>query len=374
MKLEDKIKHYAMEIGIDLIGFASAESFERIGKIQACRKKRGHLSGFEEQDIEKRKNPLLTMENTKTIIAAAVGYYMPEEPWTEAGDEPAGEIARVAWGRDYHQILREKLKMLMAYIEGIAGSFDYKIYVDTGPLSDREVAFRAGIGWFGKNNMLITEKYGSWVFLGYALTSLELEPDRPLEKQCLDCQACIRACPGGALAEGFAMNEKRCLSYITQAKEEIDEEMKRKLANRIYGCDVCQGVCPQNRSASMARNRDFMPENRSHRPNLARLIQMTKKEFQEIYGETAAGWRGRNYFRRNAIIAAGNSKDPRLLPSLAGALQDESTMIRKHAAWAIHQIGQGGHELLRRHLSIEKEKEVIDLIKGYIEEAKKIKG
>ncbi len=364
MKLEDKIRSYGKSIGIDLIGFATTEPFVRIGEAQRARQEKGYLSGFEEQDIAKRTDPLHIMDNAKSMIAIGIGYYHRDESFVE---EPHGEIARTAWGKDYHDVLREKLLRLMDYIKEIVGNFDYKVFVDTGPLSDREVAYRAGLGWFGKNNMFITKDFGSWVFLGYALTSLLLLADQPMEKECLGCNLCIEACPGGALENGYSMNARKCLSYITQTKEEIDEVVREKMGNAIYGCDVCQNVCPHNAHAPPKSEGDFIPTRRTHRPPIGKLIQMSNKEFKELYKGTAAGWRGKNNLRRNAIIAAGNTQDIRLLPYLTEALGDDSMMIRRYAVWAIHKIGGEGKTILKNHLIREKEQEIIEEINKYLE-------
>jgi epoxyqueuosine reductase len=353
--LEDRIRSYGKRIGIDLIGFTTIEPFFRIGEVQQQRHDKGYLTGFEEQDIDKRINPLLTMENAKSIIAIGIGYYHGDEH-SVAGAH--GEIARTAWGRDYHHVLMDKLLQLMTYIEEIAGKFEYKAFVDTGPLSDREVAYRAGLGWFGKNNMFITEEYGSWVFLGYALTSLSLKPDQPMTENCLQCNLCIEACPGGALKDGYKMNARKCMSYITQTKDEIDVGTREKMKNFIYGCDVCQNVCPHNKDIIHKTKGEFVPEGNIHRPSIEKLIKMSNKEFKTLYKGTAAGWRGKNNLRRNAIIAAGNMKDTEMLPYLKEVLRDDSVMIRKYAVWAIHKMGRESKPILREHLLIEKDQEI----------------
>ncbi|MDF2546245.1 MAG: tRNA epoxyqueuosine(34) reductase QueG [Anaerosolibacter sp.] len=362
--LEDEIRRYGKSIGIDLIGFTTAAPFLRIGEVQQQRLEMNCLSGFEEQDIEKRVNPLLTMEKAKSIIAIGIGYYHKDECSVE---ETHGEIARTAWGRDYHHVLMDKLLRLMEYIKKNVGEFEYKAFVDTGPLSDREVAYRAGLGWFGKNNMFIAEDYGSWVFLGYALTNLSLMPDQPVTESCLQCNLCIEACPGRALKDGYNMNARKCISYVTQTKEEIDEEARGKMKNFIYGCDVCQNVCPHNKHIVHKIEGDFIPEGNIHRPSIRKLIQMSNKEFKVLYKNTAAGWRGKNNLRRNAIIAAGNTKDPGLLLYLAEVLKDESVMIRKYAVWAIHKIGGEGKTTLRKHLLLEKDQEIINEITKCLE-------
>ena len=369
MTLEEKIKEYAYRIGIDLIGFGSAKPFEELRGPIEQRKEKGYLTGFEEPDLEKRIDPQKTMENVKSIISVGMGYYTADKGVPQDESPYSGVIARSAWGRDYHEVMKAKLLDLMEYIRSQVGSFDYKIYVDTGPLSDRQVAYRAGIGWFGKNNMLISEKYGSWIFLGYALISLELKPDQPSKRNCEGCNRCIQACPGKALYEGYQMNGKNCLSYVTQMKEEVSEDLRAKLGQRVYGCDTCQNICPHNRQVKAMEWHGLWIDGTEGYPDLKRLMHLSKKEFEETYKKTAAGWRGKNLLRRNAIIAAGNRKDPIFLEDFVKLLKDDSSMIRKHAVWAIGAMDEkDGKEILLKHLEHEKDPEIQRLIQKLMED------
>lgn len=359
MELEKKIKRYAKEIGIGCIGFTSADAFTDLQKVLVDRRDKGYLTGLEEQDIEKRVNPKMILHNAKTIIAVVIPYYVQKESSGDSSEDYYGEMAIGTFGRDYHMVLKEKLEQLMLFIKTEYGDFAYKIFVDTGPLSDRDVAHRAGLGWFGKNNLLITEDYGSWVYIGYVVTDLELQHDVPLEKECLNCNLCVEACPSGALEKNYLMNGKRCLSYITQTKNPIEEVSLKRLENKIYGCDVCQMVCPHNHRVSETSNKDFFPIEGCHKLKLTDLVHMTNKQFRETVGKTAGGWRGKNVIRRNAVIAMGNSKDTKMLPHLNEVLQDESPMIRKYAGWAILQICRDeGTKILREHVKKEKSSEV----------------
>ncbi len=366
-ELKEKIKNCATDIGIDLIGFTSATPFYEIENTLIERKEKGYLSGFEEQDIKKRIDPRLIMADAQTIVAIAINYYIEKPALAGESKLPLGAISRSAWGQDYHEVLRDKLLLLMESIEKYVGPFQYKIYVDTGPLSDRTVAWRAGLGWFGKNNMLITKQYGSWVFLGYAIVDFKIEPDQPLIDQCSSCNACIQACPAQALEEGYKIQGKKCLSYITQTKEDIDPEIREKTGNRIYGCDTCQLVCPQNQGIEVTKHKVFYPEDNIHKPDLIELLHMDNKTFKDRYGKTAAGWRGKNSMRRNAIIALTNKKDPSAIPYLEKLLRDESRMIRKYAIWAIMKLDTDREtSIIKDHLGKEMDEEIRKMIEEFL--------
>lgn len=360
---------YGKDIGIDLIGFTSAKPFYEIEHILRDRELRGYLSGFEEQDLRKRIEPKKTMEDVETIIAIGMSYYVDDGIYLTEESQYRGVFSRTAWGRDYHQVLMEKLILLMKYIEEVAGSFQYKLFVDTGPLSDRAIAWRAGLGWFGKNNMLITKEYGSWVFLGYAMINIILEPDEPMRDECYGCNACILGCPAGALEEGYRLNAKKCLSYITQTKSSIDKESREKMGDRLYGCDTCQQVCPHNLNVKTSQNKDFYPIASSMKPNLIELLHIDKSQFKESIGKTSAGWRGKNYIRRNSIIALVNTKDRSIVKYLLPLLKDESTMIREYAIWGIMELNPKlGKSILEEYKHKEKNAHIKALIARYLED------
>ncbi|SHJ05786.1 epoxyqueuosine reductase [Geosporobacter subterraneus DSM 17957] len=362
--LKEKIKQIARGLGIDLIGFTSAAPFNELEKIFLERKAQGYLSGFEEQDIAKRIDPRLTLENAETIIVIGMSYYTDASEICEEEGAARGTIARSAWGKDYHEVLRNKLLILMKKIEELIGFFQYRIFVDTGPLSDRAVARRAGLGWIGKNNMLITRQYGSWVFIGYGIVDFKIEQDEPLQDSCAGCNACIQACPAGALEEGYKLKGKKCLSFITQTKDEIESEECKKLGNRIYGCDTCQLVCPHNQKIKKTKTWEFLPDPSISRPKLVDLLSMDNQTFKEKYENTAAGWRGKNTLRRNAIIALANSRDPKGIPYLEKLLAEDSKMIRKYALRGIVSLEpQAAKNILKTHLKRERDAE----LKGFIE-------
>lgn len=338
MQLKEETLLFAWKIGIDLIGFTKAEPFHELRSLLEKRRDKGHLSGFEEEDLELRTNPFKTMENAKTIIVIGQAYHIDEAKLTKDTPELYGELARTAWGRDYHLVLKEKLQQLAEFLNNKYEGLQYKAFVDTGPLVDRYLAYRAGLGWYGYNNTLINEEYGSWFFIGYMLTNVEFEPDSPVENKCKGCRSCIELCPGKALEKDYGLDAKKCISYLLQKREDLTEEERRKLGNRIYGCDVCQLVCPHNKDVKETTTEDFLPREPSHKIDLESLLNMSNKEFKQLFSTNASGWRGKKILQRNAIIALGNLGDKRAIPILMSLLEDPREEIREYARWALERL------------------------------------
>lgn len=340
-KLQQEIVDAASSLGIDKIGFASAEPFTELKDILLRHREKGFESGFEEPDIEKRVNPELSFESPKSIISIAVAYpsKLPNPPRSEPGAY-RGIISRSSWGSDYHDVLRDRLAKLEAFIAERVPDARLMSMVDTGVLVDRAVAERAGIGWSGKNCAVITPEWGSWVYLGDMITNIPFTPDTSIMDQCGDCTICIDACPTGALVGPGQLNSSRCISFITQTKGYIDDEYKRKIGNRIYGCDTCQIVCPKNKGMNWTHQPELQPDPEKVKPLLIPLLTMTNKEFKEQYGRIAASWRGKKPIQRNAIIALGNFRDQSAVPILSELLlADPRPEIRATCAWALGRIG-----------------------------------
>lgn len=330
MELKEKIKLFALNNNIDKIGFCNAEPFYNVRKILLERAEKGFLSGFEEKDIEKRINPKLTMTNVKSIIMIAESYNKKCD--FKVDDKLRGEISISAVGKDYHTILKEKLNILGEYIKKIEPEAEYMIFADTGPLVDREVAKRAGIGWQGKNGAIITEEFGSWVFLGYMLLNVEIPSDEPMEKDCGECRRCILACPTSALRDNFEFCATECVSFLTQTKENIPYEKTLKMGKQIYGCDVCQKVCPYNKNGII---KEIIKDIDMVKPDLEEILNISNAEFKKRFGVTSAGWRGKKVLQRNAVIALGNIKDIRAVKILKKCLEDERGEIKFAAQQAL---------------------------------------
>lgn len=360
-KLQQEIVEAASSLGIDKIGFTSAEPFHALKDILLRHREKGFESGFEEPDIEKRVHPELSFEAPRSIISIAVAY--PSKLKNPPRSEPGayrGMISRSSWGSDYHDVLRDRLAKLEAFIAERVPEARLMSMVDTGALVDRAVAERAGIGWSGKNCAVITPEWGSWVYLGEMITNIPFESDIGIMDQCGDCTICIDACPTGALVGPGQLNSSRCISFITQTKGYVDDEYKRKIGNRLYGCDTCQVVCPKNKGMNWTHHPELTPDPEKVKPLLIPLLTMSNKDFKEQYGRIAASWRGKKPIQRNAIIALGNFKDGTAVPVLTELLRsDPRPEIRATAAWALGRIGgDEAFAALRKAAAAEQEPQV----------------
>lgn len=341
--LKEEIRRESLNLGIDKIGFASAEPFHELKELLLKHREAGRESGFEEPDLDKRVHPHLSFPagEPRSIISIAVAYpsKMSNPPKSEPGAY-RGILSRSAWGDDYHDVLRDRLRRLEEYILERVPDARIESMVDTGALVDRAVAERAGIGWYGKNCAVITPEFGSWVYLGEMITDIPFPPDSPVTESCGDCTLCIDACPTGALVGPGQLNASRCVSFVTQTKGFVDDEMKRKIGNRLYGCDTCQIVCPKNKGHNWTHHEELRPDPEIAKPLLKPLLTMSNREFKERFGKSSASWRGKKPIQRNAIIALGNFKDESAVPLLIDLLRrDERPVIRGTAAWALGRVG-----------------------------------
>lgn len=339
--LKTRLKTYASEVGLDLIGVAAADPFRVDEERLIARKEKGFgPNPYEPQEIGRRVEPDQLLPGVQSIIAGGISYLVEPPPDAAASEGPRGWLSRYCRGQDYHQLLKEALQRVATWLEEAHPGTKTLVYVDTGPPLDRSYAERAGVGKWGKSTMLISPPYGTWTFLGTILTTLPLPPDEPVEAACGSCTLCLDACPTGAL-HPWELEANQCLSYITQMKGIIPEEYREVMGNRIFGCDDCQDVCPYNKRARSVERPQFHPHPEvGGEPNLLQLMEMTKSDFRRWFEPTAAGWRGKTTLQRNAIIALGNSGDPAGLPALLQALQNDSAVIRAHAAWALGRLAR----------------------------------
>ncbi len=314
----------------------------------------GEMSYLSRPDaVSRRTDPHVGWPEIRSAVIVALNYgaaEMGEASGTSAVEDPGvGIIARYARGRDYHKVVRGKLRVLLRRLEKEVGGRlpAARAYVDTGPLLERELARRAGLGWFGRNTMLIHPRRGSYFFLGCLLLELELEEDAPFEADhCGRCQACVDACPTGALlgrdANGApVMDARRCISYLTiEHRGPIAADLRPLIGNRIYGCDICQEVCPFNQRFSRpTRVPDFASRPGMVSPSLIELMRMSNEEWDHFSRGSAIRRAGRAGFLRNVAIALGNQASIDAVPALVDALSDEEPLVRGHAAWALGRIG-----------------------------------
>lgn len=377
-QFQKELVAYASEIGIDKIGFASAEPFFNLKHRLIRQQQLQYQSGFEESDIEKRTRPELLLEEAVTIISIAIAYpsKMNDAPQGTRGAR-RGIFSRSSWGKDYHSALRERLTLLEAYIAAHYPESRMRSMVDTGELSDRAVAERAGIGWSAKNTNIITPEFGSYVYLGEMITNIPFALDEPMEDQCGDCRLCIDTCPTGAIVEGGQLNAQRCISFLTQTKGFLPDEFRTKIGNRIYGCDTCQTVCPKNKRKANQIHTEFEPDPEIAKPLLEPLLKISNREFKEKFGYISGSWRGKKPIQRNAILALAHFKEVSAVPALIDLLEnDERPVIRGTAAWAIGKIGTAeGLHALKKAGEQEKDSEVQEEIqKGLAFFAEELKG
>lgn len=347
--LKEKIIEESKRIGIDKIGFTTANPFDELEAKLEKQQELGHHSGFEHKVIKERIYPELIFENPRSIISIALAYPTKmDDPPPRVKGERRGEFARASWGTDYHDILRDKMDQLIAYIRREAGeTVTYKPMVDTGELVDVAVAQRAGLGFIGRNGLLITEEFGSYVYLAEIITNLNFSADTPVPFGCGDCTRCVDACPTGALLGDGRINAKQCLSYQTQTKGMMEEQFRRKMGHVIYGCDICQIVCPYNKGKNAHFHPEMEPDPESVMPKLKPLLTISNRDFKEQFGHMSGSWRGKKPLQRNAIIALGNYRDKSALPDLFRCIEEDvRPVIRGTAAWSIAKIVSARDELV----------------------------
>lgn len=365
--LKQEITAYSRKIGIDKIGFAAADPFVTLKERLRIQQEKGYASGFEKGTPEERTTPELLLPQAKTIISIALAYpsRMKDAPRSVKGDR-RGIFCRASWGEDYHHVLRRKLSLLEEFINKRVPESRSKSMVDTGELSDRAAAERAGIGWSGKNCAVITPEFGSYVYLGELITTIPLEEDQPLEDQCGECTKCIDACPTGALVQGGQLDSSKCVAFLTQTKTMLPEQYRKKLGNRLYGCDTCQVVCPENKGKDFHHHPEMEPDPEIAKPRLEALLTMSNKEFKTKFGHISGSWRGKKPIQRNAVIALGVFKEKSSLPLLQELLKnDPRPVIRGTSAWSIGEIDKSSetYRFLKEAAGEEKEEEVLEEIR-----------
>ncbi|MGB2869933.1 MAG: tRNA epoxyqueuosine(34) reductase QueG [Bacteroidota bacterium] len=283
MQSSGRIKSKALELGFSKVGIARTEELTAEGKRLREWLSRGYHATMDwmTRNADKRADPRLVVPNAKSVVCVAMNYYTHPRH----SDDPAvGKISRYAWGDDYHLILTNRLEQLQEFIKAEIPGVNARLYVDTGPVMDKAWAVRAGIGWLGKHTNVITKELGSWVFLGEIILDAELEYDSPIEDFCGSCTACLEACPTGAITEEYVLDSNKCISYLTiEHRGEIDEKLKPKFDGWIYGCDICQDVCPWNRFQQETREQAFLPREGNVTPELEAAGTMTKEQFSSTF-------------------------------------------------------------------------------------------
>ena len=346
MSLAAAIKQEAYRLGFDLAGittpdppphFSTYTRWLELGRYGSME----YLST--DRARERRRDPRLILPECRSILALAIRYPKPPPMALEASrsGDPTGRVAAYACGEDYHVVLLERLRVLIRFIEKETGRpLTQRAYTDTGPLLERELAQRAGLGWIGKNTCLIHPRKGSYFLLAELLLDLDLEPDSPFTAdRCGTCTRCIQACPTGCILTDRTIDARRCISYLTiEEKDIIPDDLRPLMGNWIFGCDVCQMVCPWNRFSEPVYEPAFAPAGGLPQVDLKKELTLTSPEFNQKYRNSPLQRARRKRYLRNVAVALGNRGDINCLPALQEAALSEESLIRDHARWAIEQI------------------------------------
>ncbi|AKG74453.1 tRNA epoxyqueuosine(34) reductase QueG [Salinicoccus halodurans] len=371
-EFKQKVIDYAHSIGIDEIGFTHSEPFLEFREKLIDYHKKGYASGFEKGSVEERTEPKRSLESANSIISIAVGYpnKLPDAPKSRKGAR-RGLFARASWGVDYHTLLNDRLDKLEQFIKSLDPDIETKSMVDTGVLSDREVARRSGLGYIGKNGFMINPNLGTYSYLGEMITSYPFPPDEELIDSCGDCNLCVDRCPTGALVGNGQLDSQKCISFLTQTKGFLPDEYRSKIGNRLYGCDTCQQVCPRNKGINTDHHEDIVLEPEILKPELTSLLEISNRDFKETYGHLAGVWRGKKPIQRNAIIALAHFKEVDSAEVLKRVAENDARPVIKGTAyWAIGRILENDAlEYINERYKIETDEQVKEeMLKG-IQEA-----
>ncbi len=339
--LETCLKRQARALGFDLVGVAPAALADGFDRLRDWLR-RGFAGEMDymRRRAEARSHPDSVLPDVRSVVMLGMNY-LPAGG-VEEGARGRGRVARYARGADYHDVLRERLNLLLAWLRSELPGCHGRGVVDTAPLLERDFARRAGLGWFGKNTMLLNKRLGSYFFLAALLVDVELRPDAPFEAHhCGTCTACLDACPTDAFVAPGVLDARRCISYLTiELKGAVPPDLRRGLGDWVFGCDVCQEVCPWNRKAPAATDAALRPRAELESLDLIELLGLSDEEFRRRFRGTALMRSKRRGLLRNAALVLGNAGDARALPALRRALEDPEPLIREAAQWAIAEIEQ----------------------------------
>lgn len=340
-ELTARLKEEATRLGFDLAGACGAVEPAGLGRFDAwlASGSAGRMTYLADRRAA-YGHPRNVLDGVRSLLMLAVGYRSAEPAPTGPGQ---GRISRYAWGADYHELIHEWLGRLADFHRQLTPGADVRGVVDTAPLLEREFAQRAGLGWIGRNTMLMNERLGSWVFLAALLTSEELTYDEPLTgSRCGSCRACLDACPTGALAEPYRVDARRCVSYLLSgSKDSIPESFRALIGGRVFGCDACQEACPWNRGAAAAREDAFWPRADANPVDLIELLSLDDDAFRRRFRHTPLWQARRAGLLRNAAIALGNgSLTPEVKAALERGLDDAEPLVREACGWAMERLGE----------------------------------
>ncbi|MBX5444293.1 tRNA epoxyqueuosine(34) reductase QueG [Sphaerobacter sp.] len=339
-----RLRRLAAECRLTLLGVTTAEPFDGLAELLVERIRAGHMDGldwFTEERARFSADPRNLHPTARSIVSVGLPYWQPDIAPPDDG-VPRGRISRYAWGRDYHKTLRSRMRNLHARLEAELGlPIEARALVDTARIVDRAAAARSGLGWYGKNTMILVPGHGSWVMLGELVLDIEVEPLPALRPKCGRCTRCLDACPTGALVDAYRLDTPRCISYLTiELRGPIPRDLRPLMGNWVFGCDICQEVCPYTGAAAPSDDPDVRPERIEHAfPSLHWLLTMSEEEFREVYRGRAVLRAKRSGLARNAAVALGNigsDADLGLLQEVAAT--HDIPLVRGHAAWAMARI------------------------------------
>ncbi len=347
--IRDDIRAEAARLGFDAVRFAPARLPPSAGQGLDGFLAAGHAGdmGWLAATRSRRRSPERMWPDAVSAIVLGVNYGPADDPLAILQRRDRGAISVYARNDDYHDVIRRRLKALARWIAGRFGA-EVKIFVDTAPLMEKPLAAQAGLGWQGKHTNLVSRRFGSWLFLGTVLTTLDLPPDAPEADRCGSCRACLDICPTGALPAPGRIDARRCISYLTiEHKGPVPRDLRPLMGNRIYGCDDCLAVCPWNKFARMTAEPAFLPRRELAAPRLADLAALDDAGFRGLFRKSAVKRIGRDRFVRNVLIALGNSGSAGQAPAAERLLHDASALVRGAAVWALRRLDPARAQALR---------------------------
>lgn len=342
-KLADDIKTWGRELGFQQLGISDIDLHEAEEHLQRWLANNFHGEmDYMQRHGSKRSHPEQLVPGTFRIISARMDYLPAEtNAVTVLQDSSKAYLSRYALGRDYHKVLRQRLQKLADQIQTACGEFGYRAFVDSAPVLERALAEKAGLGWIGKNTMLINKGAGSWFFLGELFTDLPLPTDEKAQAHCGSCRACLDICPTNAFIGPNELDARRCISYLTiELKHAIPEELRPLMGNRVFGCDDCQLCCPWNKFARPGKEVDFTPRHALDRADLLRLFLWSEDDFLSYTAGSAIRRIGYERWLRNLAVGLGNAAtSPEILQALQTRRHDDSALVREHVEWALARHG-----------------------------------
>ncbi len=360
---ESWLKARALAEGFDAVGIAAPGAIGEAGaQLHAFLEAGFHGSmAWLVEKADRRAGPAALWPEVRSIVMLGMSYGRAGDPLAATKARSRAAISVYAQGLDYHDVVKRKLKAVARDFVKASGA-DVKVFVDTAPVMEKPLAQAAGLGWQGKHTNLVSRGFGSWLFLGAIFTTAALKPDTPENNRCGSCRRCIDICPTRAFPAPYRIDARRCISYLTiEHKEQIPLEFRRAMGNRIYGCDDCLGVCPWNKFAQAAREAKFAPLPGAANPPLEELLTLDEAAFRARFRGSPVKRSGRDRFVRNVLVAAGNSGEPALLPSVIALLGDASPLVRGMAVWAVRGLANKelAEVLKARHCADERDASVL---------------